>query len=146
MNKKEPLLISACFLGTRCRYDGNSNELDVLFLLRAKYELYPICPEVQGGLTTPREPCEEKDDRIISRSGVDRTLEYEDGARKALAIVKKYGIKKALLKGKSPSCGSGEIYDGTFTRTLIKGDGVTVRLLIKEGLTIYSENEIVKLL
>ncbi len=138
---KEPLLISACLLGTACRYDGQSCAKVDAALLRQKYELIPICPEQLGGLPTPRPPAERQGDRVRTRQGQDVTKAYETGAEEALRLARIMGCRKALLKEKSPSCGRGFVYDGTFTGTLTAGDGVTAALLKQEGLLVFGESQ-----
>ena len=100
----------------------------------------PACAEQLGGLPTPRVPAEIQGDKVVSKAGVDVTYEYTHGAEEVLLLAKLTGCKKALLKERSPSCGHGIIYDGTFTGTKIPGDGVTARLLAENGLTIYRES------
>lgn len=109
------------------------------------YNLIPVCPEQLGGLPTPRIPAERVKDRVITQVGVDVTKEYQIGAEEALKIAKLYNCKKAILKEKSPSCGCGKIYDGTFSRNLIVGNGVTAELLLKNGIEVFGESEIDKL-
>ena len=142
------LLISACLLGERCRYDARSVPLpeETLCALRASFELLPVCPEADGGLPTPRVPSERRGKRVVNREGEDVTDFYERGARNALRIARGNGCTAALLKERSPSCGSGMIYDGSFTGTLVPGDGVTAELLKAAGLDVYGESGIDKLL
>ena len=138
------LLISACLLGERCRYDGKSKPLpgEILRRLREQHTLIPVCPEQAGGLPTPRAPSERRGVKVVSNQGRDVTREYEAGAAFALALAKKERVDAALLKARSPSCGKGEIYDGTFSRTLIPGSGVTAELLEQNGIPVYTEEEI----
>ena len=145
---KERLLISACFLGRPCKYDGGHNALpeETLVSLRERWELVPVCPETAGGLPIPREPSEREDGRVVSRSGADVTAAYEAGARTALSLAQRFDCSAALLKERSPSCGCGAIYDGTFSHTVIPGDGVTAEALRAEGLALYGESDIGKLL
>lgn len=137
---KEPLLISSCFLGNNTKYNGGNNLIEELDILKGKYELVIVCPEVSGGLTTPREPSEIKGDKVYSFSGKDVTKEFYHGATVACELVKKFNIKKALLKEGSPSCGSSKIYDGNFSGTKICGQGITAKQLIGLGVTIYTED------
>lgn len=143
MNK---LLISACLLGTPCRYDGRSKPIAGIERLREKYELIPVCPEQLGGLPTPRKPSERSGDRVVMTDGTDVTAQYEKGAQTALGLCLQAGCTAAVLKERSPSCGSGEIYDGSFTHKLISGDGVTAELLKKNGIAVYGESELDALL
>ncbi len=141
------LLISRCLLGDACRYDGASRPLpsETLAALRAQYDLIPVCPEVLGGLPTPRTPSERQGRRVVMKTGADVTAEYRRGAEAALQIAREHHVCAALLKERSPSCGRGEIYDGTFTGTLTEGNGVTAELLLENGFTVYGESEIKKL-
>lgn len=129
--------VSACLLGERCRWDGGSTEVaglvDALAALRC--EVIPVCPEVLGGLPTPREPAEIRGDRVVTRGGTDVTAAFELGARRALALLDLdgAGIDAALLQPRSPSCGVGQVYDGSFTGRLVPGDGVFTRRLRAAG-------------
>lgn len=144
----ENILISACLMGAECKYSGGSNVLpeEALAALRERFHLIPVCPEFAGGLPTPREPSERKGDRVVSRVGTDVSSEFKMGAQVALRLCEKFGCKKALLKANSPSCGSGAIYDGTFSNVIVPGDGVTAQLLKEKGINTYSELETEKLL
>lgn len=135
---KEKVLISACLLGVNCKYDGNNNYDETLFKSLNKYELIPVCPEVWGGLTTPRYPSEISENKVINNHGEDVTINFRKGAQETLELAKKLGVKKAILKAKSPSCGNGKIYDGTFTGKLIDGDGITTRLLKENGIEVIT--------
>lgn len=140
------LLISACLLGEPCRYDGKSKPVTAVERLKDKYEFLPVCPECMGGLTTPREPCEIVGGRVCTADGTDRTAEYTAGAEAVLALAKANGCTMAVLKARSPSCGLGEIYDGSFTKTLVAGNGITAELLIKNGITVFNEDQLDALL
>ena len=139
------LLVSACLLGIGCRYDGKSKGCDSVIALREKFDLVPVCPEILGGLPTPRIPAEISSDRVLRRDGENVTENYRKGAEATLAIARLTGAKVALLKERSPSCGKGKVYDGSFTSTLVDGDGVTVSLLERDGIRVYGESEIEKL-
>lgn len=147
MNKPY-LLISMCLLGEPCRYDGKSVPLDgtIIEKLKEKYTLVTVCPEQEGGLPTPRIPAERQGENVVRRDGVDVTAEYRKGAEVALSLCRRFGISIALMKAKSPSCGAGRIYDGTFSGTLTDGDGVTVSLLSGNGIKIFTENDVNSLL
>ena len=138
------LLISRCLLGEKCRYDGKSKPLpaETLQALRDRYALIPVCPEVLGGLPTPRTPSERQGARVVMKTGEDVTAEYRRGAEAALRAAQENHVCAAVLKERSPSCGRGEIYDGTFTGTLTEGNGVTAQLLLENGFTVYGESEI----
>lgn len=142
------LLVSACLLGVNCRYNAEPKALPdaVLTRLLEKHTVIPVCPEQLGGLTTPREPSERQGARVVMRSGRDVTEAYTRGAQEALRLARQFGCTAALLKERSPSCGRGEIYDGTFTGICTPGDGVTAQLLLENGITVYGESEIEALL
>ena len=142
----EKILISACLVGDKVKYDGHSNYNEKVKLLLEKYELVPFCPEVEGGLTTPRKPSERVKDRVKMEGGRDVTKNFQNGAELALNICLYLGIKIAILKENSPSCGVNKIYDGSFSHKLIDGQGVTAELLKRKGIKIISENEIDTLL
>lgn len=110
--------------------------------LSRKEALIPVCPEQLGGLSTPRENSEIKGKRVITASGKDKTENMKKGAEETLKIAKLFNIKQAILKQKSPSCGCGKIYDGTFSGKIIKGDGVTAALLKKNKIKVISEEDI----
>ena len=139
----EKILISACLLGFECKYCGGSNKLpeQQLAALGERFRLIPVCPETAGGLPTPRDPSERLGDRVVSNQGRDVTAQYQKGAETALWLARRYDCKAALLKEKSPSCGSGQIYDGSFTGTLVPGDGVAAQLLKEEGLIVFGESD-----
>ena len=136
------LLVSACLLGVKCRYDGQSRPDEKVLGLLKNHVLVPVCPEQLGGLSTPRCPCEIQGDRVMSRDGDDRTAEYEKGAQEALRLCRLFSCEAAILKAKSPSCGLGCVYDGTFSGTLRPGDGVTAGLLKNSGVPVYTEKNL----
>lgn len=144
----ERLLISACLLGSDCKYSGGNNTLDerVLRALRERWRLLPVCPEVAGGLSVPREPSERSGVKIVSRSGEDVTAAFARGAETACLLCLRFGCRTALLKENSPSCGSGTIYDGSFSGTLTEGDGLTAEKLRAVGVKIIGETEAGELL
>ena len=139
---KRNLLISACLLGIPCRYDGKRVTKVDISALRKKYNLIPICPEIYGGLPTPRIPSERVGGRVLMKDGRDVTENYKRGAEASLDIAKANGVSLALLKARSPSCGKGLIYDGSFSGTLTEGDGVAAELLMKEEITVFTEEEL----
>ncbi len=139
------ILISACLLGVCCRYDGASKPHPAALALAERHELVPVCPEQLGGLPTPRPPAERQGDFVRSQSS-DVTAQYRRGAAEALRLYETLGCDAAVLKERSPSCGRGQIYDGTFTGTLIAGDGVTAELLAQNGIPVYGESQIEELL
>ena len=145
----EKLLISACMLGAATRYDGKSKCVlapEISERLMQKYQLIPFCPEIYGGLSTPRIPSERIGDRVMAADGRDVTENYMRGAEEALRMCHIFGIRLALLKARSPACGKGEIYDGSFSGTLVPGNGVAAQLLCENGIAIYSEAEAEQLL
>ena len=129
-------------MGLYCRYDGKTLRLDELEALMEKYRLIPICPEIMGGLGTPRNPCERRGDKVIDCSGKDVTGYFDKGAIEALKLARLYDCEYAILKERSPSCGYGRVYDGSFSGTLINGNGVTAELLAENGLTILGETQV----
>ena len=144
----EALLISACLLGANCKYSGGNNalEAETLRALREKWALVSVCPEAAGGMSVPREPSERRGDRVVSRSGKDVTESFAGGAETACRLCVRFGCAAALLKENSPSCGSGTIYDGSFSGTLTAGDGLTTERLRALGVTVFGESRVKELL
>lgn len=139
MNEKYDLAVSACLCGFPCRYDGKSKPDERIKALYDEGRALPVCPEQLGGLETPRTPCEIIDGKVVSSDGEDKTQQYLLGAQKVLELCRKHGIKKAILKQNSPSCGSKSVYDGTFSGTLKKGEGFTAALLRENGIEVTAE-------
>lgn len=136
------VLVSACLLGDNCKYNsGNNYSCEVLDFLKDK-EYVKVCPECMGGLKTPRVPSEIVGDKVINKEGKDVTEEYQKGALETLKICLEEKIDLAILKSNSPSCGCGKIYDGTFSKKLIDGDGVTAKLLKKNGIKTITETDL----
>jgi uncharacterized protein YbbK (DUF523 family) len=142
----ETILVSACLLGVNCKYSGGNNLCPQVLKLKEKYHLIPVCPEQLGGLSTPRPASECRGDLVVSCEGQDVTAAFLRGAQEAVKLAREFGCQKAVLKARSPSCGLGEIYDGTFTGTKVPGDGVTARMLKKAGLELCTEAQIPALL
>lgn len=140
--EKEAILVSACLLGSSCRYDGGDNACSGLKELEKYAVLIPFCAEIYGGLSTPREPSEIRDGGVWSRDGRDVTAQFEKGAQEAVKMAQYFGCRAAILKERSPSCGSHQIYDGTFTGTKINGKGRTAALLDAQGIKLFSEAEL----
>ena len=140
------ILVSACLMGMSCRYDGQSNFIPQLKKLMKTHTCIPVCAEIFGGLPTPRTPAERRGSTVVTQDGQDVTDAFVRGAAEILRLADLYHCKVALLKERSPSCGSGQIYDGTFTGTLTEGDGVTAQLLKKKGLTVYGESQLSELI
>lgn len=132
--------VSACLAGHKCRYDGKDNYLEEIQEGLIKNRYLCICPEVFGGLPTPRISCEIQGDKVVNQEGLDCTQEFHQGAKKCYDILSENTITKVYLKGKSPSCGKGIVYDGTFTRNLIKGNGITTQYLLERGIMIDEKN------
>ncbi|MBQ3552751.1 MAG: DUF523 domain-containing protein [Clostridia bacterium] len=144
------LLISKCLAGHPCRYDGKAKGNDTFIKLCNEKKALPFCPECAGGLTFPREPSELtgsgelvlcRKAKAVSKSGLDLSDQFITGAERTLLFAKEYGINLAILKSKSPSCGCGLIYDGTFKNRLVPGDGVTTALLKQNGICVISDEE-----
>ncbi|MBQ3159522.1 MAG: DUF523 domain-containing protein [Clostridia bacterium] len=130
------MIVSACLAGFPCRYDGKARPCaQVVELVRAGKAI-PVCPEQLGGLPTPRTSCEIREGRVVDADGRDRTEAFQRGAKAVLRIAQTYVATEALLQSRSPSCGSGWIYVGSFTKTLTAGDGVTARLLKENGIQV----------
>lgn len=139
------ILVSECLLGAACRYDGCSKPDRGVIEAISKCAYIPVCPEVLGGLPTPRKPSEIVGDRVLMVDGTDVTYEYKRGAELALKIALENGCEAAILKARSPSCGKGFIYDGTYTKTLKAGNGVCAQLLMDNGIDVINETELDKL-
>jgi uncharacterized protein YbbK (DUF523 family) len=132
-------ICSACLLGIKCRYDGKEKKNRKVINLSREEILIPVCPEQLGGLPTPRESAEQKGKKVFTKSGKDVSENFKKGAKQVLKIAKLYGVKEVILKQRSPSCGCGQIYDGTFSGKIIDGDGVTASLLKKNRIKVITE-------
>ncbi len=135
-------IVSACLAGINCRYDGNTKPNEKVIELVKQGKAIPVCPEQLAGLTTPRTPAEEKDGKIITKDGKDLTKEFQKGAQEALKIAKLSNCKEAILKSKSPTCGCGKVYDGSFSGNLIDRDGVFTRLLKENNIKVITEEDL----
>lgn len=136
------MLISACLCGENCKYDGTNNLNETLKKLYDEGKALLICPEVMGGLSTPRNPSEiQPDGRVTMCDGTDVTENFKKGADTALEIANRLKPELIILKAKSPSCGVGKVYDGSFSKTLKDGNGITADLLIKNGYRVITEND-----
>ena len=146
---KEKILVSACLLGVNCRYDGKNGKNDAVLGLMEEFDLIPVCPEQLGGMETPRKPSERQKGEgavcVKNSGGEDVTDYYRRGAEETLKLARLYGCRYAVLKERSPSCGSGVIYDGTFSGNKIPGDGVTAELLKANGIVTVGESGIEEL-
>jgi len=136
------IIVSACLVGLNCRYKGDSCLNEQVMKLKANNILIPVCPEQLGGLPTPRNPSERVGDKVLMNDGTDVTAEYTKGAEMALKIAKITDADFVVLKENSPSCGSGIIYDGSFTGCKINGYGVTAELFKKNGIRIFTESDL----
>lgn len=144
MESNYEYIISACLCGEKCRYDGKEFTLSQAKELIDNGKALMICPEVLGGMSVPRSPCEIVGDKVINKNKEDKTINFKDGAIRVLEIANEYGIKKAILKEKSPSCGSNFIYDGNFNNKLIHGEGITTKLLRENGIQVISDEDYIK--
>ena len=137
------ILVSSCLLGCACRYKGDDCKNERILALAKEHVLLGVCPEQMGGLETPRAPSEIVGDKVMSNAGRDVTAEYRKGAEAALYLAQLNRADFAILKAKSPSCGKGLIYDGTFSGSKVPGNGVTAALLLENGIPVYTEEELV---
>lgn len=135
------ILVSACLLGCPCRYDGTAKADPRVLALMERHTLIPVCPEQLGGLPTPRLPSERREGGVFDRGGKDVTVQYRQGAGEVLRLARLYGCTHAVLKERSPSCGSGQIYDGSFSHVLVPGSGVAAELLAQNGITVLGESQ-----
>ena len=136
------ILVSACLLGVCCRYDGKSVPNERVIELKDDFTLIPVCPEIFGGLPTPRPPAERTGNLVMTLEGNDVTDRYLRGAREVLRLAGVFECRIAVLKERSPACGCGKIYDGTFSKTLTDGDGVAAQLLKTRGIDVFGESQI----
>lgn len=134
MTKK--VIVSACLAGLNCRYDGDNKKRNDIVEMVKRGEAIPVCPEQLGGLSTPREPAESVRDKVLTINGKDVTFEYNKGAREALLIAEMTGATEALLKSKSPMCGAGLVYDGSFSGNMKEEDGIFTKLLKKSNIKV----------
>ena len=135
-------IVSACLAGINCKYDGKNNVNETVLRLVKEGKAIPVCPEQLGGLSTPREKSEIRNGRVFTASGKDETGAMLKGAEETFRIARLVGAKEAILKSRSPSCGKGQIYDGSFSKKLVEGNGVTAELLLRNGIKVVSEKEI----
>lgn len=143
-------VISACLAGVNCKYNGGNNYSEKIAELVRRGKAVLVCPEQLGGLPTPRVPAETKVDRegniyVLDKEGKDVTPAFVRGAEETLKIAKQVGATAAILKARSPSCGRGVVYDGTFSGRLAEGNGITAELLIKNGIKVFTEEELGKI-
>ena len=136
------VLVSACLLGVSCRYDGRSKAYPLVEELCRRHEVVPVCPEQLGGLPTPRTPAERQGGRVVTKTGGDVTEQYLRGAAEVVRLARLLGCSVAVLKERSPSCGSGAVYDGTFTGTLTDGFGTAAEALRAAGIRVLGESQL----
>ncbi len=136
------ILVSACLLGAYCRFDGQCVQDERVLALAGRHTLIPVCPELYGGLPTPRLPGEKRDGRVYDKSGADVTEPYARGAETALAFARLTDCHAAVLKDRSPSCGEGKVYDGSFSGKLVPGDGLTAKLLKENGIIVLTPDRL----
>ncbi len=135
------IIVSACLAGVKCSGDGSARPYQKVVDLVRRGEAIPVCPEQLGGLPTPRAPSERRDDKVFTKDGGDVTTEFRKGAEEALKIAQLANCREAILKSKSPSCGSGKVYDGTFSGKLVDGDGVFAELLKRNDIKVMNEED-----
>lgn len=136
------VLVSACLLGENCKYDGGNNRNEPVIKFVAGHKVVPVCPEVLGGLPTPRQPSELIGNRVINKDGISVDEQFRTGAKEALTIALKNEVDTAILQSRSPSCGVNEVYDGTFTDTLIHGRGIFAQMLDDAGIKVIDASAI----
>ena len=136
------ILVSACLLGVCCRYDGKSKPCQAVLDLAKKHELIPVCPEQLGGLATPRPPAEIQGEYVRKQGGGDVTAQYQKGALEAARLYELLDCDAAILKARSPSCGLGLIYDGSFSGKLTVGNGVTAGLFLGKNIPVFTEETV----
>jgi len=147
MSTGSKTVVSACLAGVRCKYDGGDNLIPEIRTMVENGQATVICPETLGGLPIPRMPSEivvkpDGSRRVVDQDGKDVTEYFEKGAERSLEITQEVGADSAILKQRSPSCGCGQIYDGSFSKKLIAGNGITTELFIKNGISVISEDDI----
>ena len=140
------IMVSACLAGENCKYNGGNNRNDKVLKLMDGNESITVCPEQMGGLPTPRTPSERIGDKVMMQTGTDVTAQYRKGAEEALGLYRLFDCDGAILKARSPSCGLGRIYDGTFSGKLTARDGVTAELLKAHGIPVWTEEQVEELL
>ena len=136
------IMVSACLIGENCKYNGGNNRDEELLNLLSGHEVIAVCPEVLGGLPTPRQPSELRNGRVISRNGQDVDAAFRLGAEKCLEIARKAEPDLIILQSRSPSCGVNEIYDGSFSGKKMKGQGVFAKMLMEQGVKVIDVEDI----
>ena len=136
------ILVSACLLGEKCKYNGSDNKNEAVLRFLKDKTYISVCPETMGGLTAPRLPAEIVNDKVVQKDGTDVTAFFEAGAKRVAEIAREHKVTLAILKANSPSCGVGNVYDGHFSGTLIEGNGIAARKLIELGITVKTEKDL----
>ena len=142
MIKAKKIVVSACMAGINCKYDGGNNNNSKILKLLEDDKIVLVCPEELGGMSTPRIPSEQVNDKVLAKNGLDVTYEFNKGANEALKIAKSVNADTAILQQRSPSCGSKLVYDGSFSGKLIKGKGVTTKLFEENGIKVLTIDDI----
>ena len=135
------IVVSECLTGIKCRYDGRGKPCQKVIDLIRQGKAIPVCPEQLGGLPTPRTPAESVGDKVLTKDGEDKTIEFKKGVREAIKIMEMANCTEAILKAKSPSCGCGQIYDGTFSGSMKEGDGLFTKALKEKGIKCTTEED-----
>lgn len=136
------ILVSACLWGVKCKYNGEDNKNEAVIKYCQDKEVILVCPEVEGGMPSPRTPVEIVDGRVTDKNGKDVDTVYRDGVCNVMKRIAKEDISLAILKSRSPTCGVHEIYDGTFSGVRIKGQGILTKALVNHGISVIDEEEI----
>lgn len=143
--KKKKIIVSACLLGKNCKYNGGNNYNEAIVEFLKDKEVIAVCPEVMGGLPTPRKPSEIVHDVVTNTEGVSVDNEFRQGAKVAMDLIKDEEIECAILQSRSPSCGTKQIYDGTFSKRLIEGQGIFAEQLAKKEINLIDSDEFANL-
>ena len=142
--QQSPILLSACLMGEPCRFDGQGKQNAALLELLKDNTLIPVCPEVEGGLPIPRPPAEIEGTGVFRQNGEDVSEAFQKGASICTAKAVSVHVSQAILKSRSPACGCGKVYDGSFSKTLIDGDGVFTQHMKAAGITCISDEDFLK--
>ena len=143
--KKKKIIVSACLLGKNCKYNGGNNYNEAIVEFLKDKEVIAVCPEVMGGLPTPRKPSEIVHNVVTNTEGVSVDSEFRQGAKVAMDLIKDEEIECAILQSRSPSCGTKQIYDGTFSKRLIEGQGIFAEQLAKKEIKLIDSDEFANL-
>jgi len=138
----EKKIVSACLAGLNVKFDGKNNVNPKIVKLVKEGKAIPVCPEVLSGFSVPRIQTEIKDGKVFTMEGKDVTDAFKLGAEKTLQLAKSHCVKEAIFKARSPSCGCGKIYDGSFSKKLVDGNGIAAELLLKNGIKVVTEEDL----